>query len=89
MARTLFGKHRNAEALREVTVAIQRVSIGAHAESQSRAALHYLRGQLLIGQDELARARLEFDQSLKEDPQGNLAKSSSEIIAALESQGIR
>ena len=89
MARTLFGKHRNAEALREVTDAIQRVSIGGRAAPQSCAALHYLRGQLLIEQDELAGARLEFEQSLKEDPQGNLAKSSSEIIAALESQGIR
>src|SRR5437660_10889838 len=52
MARTLFGKHRNVEALREVSNAIERISAGARSEPQSRATLHYLRGRILMDEHE-------------------------------------
>jgi len=89
MARTLCGKHRNLEALREVTDAIQRIASDPTAQAHSRATLHYLRGRLLMDQQEFRNAKVEFELVLSEEPQGGLTVSTTQNLARLESQGIR
>jgi len=85
MARTLRGKNRIPEALREVTEAMRLMSADAAADSDSRAAVRYLHGLLLIDQHEFATARLEFELILKENPKGTAAERSTQILAQLDS----
>jgi tetratricopeptide (TPR) repeat protein len=89
MARTRFGQHRGSEALREITEARRGMSADTGVSSGSCASVHYLRGVILMNQHELAEARLEFEQTVKEEPAGTLAKTSHQLIAQLESDGIR
>src|SRR5579864_119821 len=61
MARTLWGKKRTPEALREVTHAVLLMAGDAAADPESQDAVHYLRGLLLIDEHEFASARSEFE----------------------------
>jgi tetratricopeptide (TPR) repeat protein len=85
LARTLFGRRQTEEALKEVTGAIQRVASDQTASHEGRAALHFLRGRILIDQHEFAAAKLEFQMTVSEEPQGTFGQKSSQIIAKLES----
>ena len=89
MARTLFGKHRSTEALAEVNDAITLIRASAVASPESRAYVHFLRGQILMDQHELEGARQEFELTLKEEPQGAFAHDSNEILARFQSAGNR
>jgi len=89
MARTLFGKHRSTEALAEVTDAITLIRASAVASPESRAYVHFLRGQILMDRHELEGARQEFELTLKEEPQGAFANYSNEILARFQSVGNR
>jgi tetratricopeptide (TPR) repeat protein len=85
MARALCGNHQSLEALREVTEAERRMSADKGAHANSIAAVHYLRGILLVDQHELAEATREFGMSIDTQPQGPLAAISTRIVARLES----
>jgi tetratricopeptide (TPR) repeat protein len=85
LARTLFGRNQTAEALKEVTSAIQRVASDATATHKGRASLHFLRGRILVHQHEFAAAKLEFQMTVSEEPQGFFGQKSNEILANLES----
>jgi tetratricopeptide (TPR) repeat protein len=85
MARALCGAHQSFEALREVTEAERRMSADKEAHANSIAAVHYLRGILLVDQHELAEATREFGVSINTQPQGPLAAISTRIVARLES----
>jgi hypothetical protein len=89
MARALCGKHRSVEALREVTDAVRRMSADKGVTPQSKAAVHYLRGALLLDRNEFADARREFQMAIKAEPQGPIAATSNRIVARLESQDLR
>jgi len=85
MARTLFGQHQSIKALVEVNEAIRRVGIDKTARSDGRAALHFLRGQILLDQQDFGDAKLEFELTLKESSQGYFAQHVNQILARLES----
>jgi tetratricopeptide (TPR) repeat protein len=85
MARALCGNHQSPEALREVTDAERRVSEDKGAHASSIAAVHYLRGILLVDLHEFVEATREFGMSINTQPQGPLAAISTRIVARLES----
>jgi tetratricopeptide (TPR) repeat protein len=85
MARALCGNHQSPEALREVTEAERRVSEDKGAHASSIAAVHYLRGILLVDLHEFVEATREFGMSINTQPQGPLAAISTRIVARLES----
>jgi len=88
MARALGGKHRELEALREVTEAERGMSVDTGANPTSRASVHYLRAMILVSQQDYASAILEFQLTLKEEPGGDLVNRTNRILTQLESQGI-
>jgi len=85
MARALCGNHQSLEALREVTEAERRVSADKEAHANSIAAVHYLRGILLMDQRDFAEATREFGISINTQPQGPLAAISTRMVARPES----
>jgi tetratricopeptide (TPR) repeat protein len=86
MARALCGNHQSLEALREVTEAERRMSADKGAHANNIAAVHYLRGILLVDQHEFVEATREFGISIDTQPQGPLAAISTRIVAQLESE---
>jgi hypothetical protein len=85
MARALCGNHQSPAALLEVTEAERRVSEDKEAHASSIAAVHYLRGILLVDLHEFVEATREFGMSINTQPQGPLAAISTRIVARLES----
>ena len=88
MARTLWGCHKSADALKEIGDAM-RLSTTMTTTPESRAALHFWRGRILIDQHDFSSAKLEFQHALGEDPKGIFAKSSDLLISRLEAVGVR
>jgi len=88
MARALGGKHRDLEALREVTEAERGMSGDTGVNPRSRATVHFLRAVILVNQQNYPGAIFEFQLTLKEEPDGDLAKRTNHILAQLEPQGI-
>ncbi len=86
IARALHGKGSdNGRALREAVVA-ERQALGE--SPQIRAYIHYLKGSLLINNP--AAAKFEFEQVLKEEPDGPYAtgaKRAIEDLQTMEKQG--
>jgi tetratricopeptide (TPR) repeat protein len=89
MARTSFGRKQTGEALKEVTDAIRLASSDATASSESRAALHFCRGRVLVDLHEFAEARREFEIALKADPQSSFGQSAGQLLARLDAAAIR
>jgi tetratricopeptide (TPR) repeat protein len=88
MARTLIGRKQTGEALKEVTNAIRLSSTDATASTESRAALHFCRGRVLVDLQEFADARREFEIAQKVDPQSSFGQSASQILARLDTAAI-
>jgi hypothetical protein len=89
MARSLSGTHKRPEALREVTEAERRMSADTKANANSVAAVHYLRGILLMDQHERVEAAREFEMSIDIQPQGPFAAISTHMVARLQSEESR
>jgi tetratricopeptide (TPR) repeat protein len=89
MARSLSGTHKRPEALREVTEAERRMSADTKANANSVAAVHYLRGILLMDQHERVEAAREFEMSIDIQPQGPFAAMSTQMVARLQSEESR
>lgn len=88
MARTLSGRHQTTEALKEIGNALH-LSSGLTSTRETRAVLHFWRGKILVDQNDLSNARLEFQQAMSEQPNGIFAQGCSRIIARLDAAAIR
>lgn len=88
MARSLWGRHESADALKEIGNAM-RLSTTLTTTPESRAALHFWRGRILIDQHDFTSAKLEFQHALGEDPNGVFAPSSSLLVSRLEALPVR
>jgi len=88
MARTLSGRHRTIEALKEIENAL-RLSSDLTSTHETRAVLHFWRGKILVEQNDLSSAKLEFQQAMSEQPDGIFAQGCSRIIARLDAATIR
>lgn len=88
MARTLWGRHQSADALKEIGNAM-RLSTPMTTTPESRAALHFWCGRILIDQHDFSSAKVEFQHALSEDPNGIFAPSSSLLVSRLEAVAIR
>lgn len=87
MARTFWGRHQAAEALREIGIAMRQCS-NATSSPEARAGLHFWRGRILVDQHDFAGAKQEFQSAVHEQPLGIFAQSSSQIIARLNAAAI-
>lgn len=85
MARSLKGKKDYQAALHEATQAIRLAPPTVTPES--RALLHYLRAHVLAQLRDFSGAKKEFEETLKADPDGDLAISSRRALDLFQSTG--
>ncbi len=85
LARALYGKEDYRAALPEATQALQ-LAPSALAPG-SRALLHYLRAHVLAQLHDFQASREDFEETLKADPDGALAKSTNKALELLHPAG--
>jgi len=83
MGQALFGKRDDVSALREITDTARMITDAEAPED--RALVHFWRAHVLVQLKDFSAAKPEYEQAIKEQPDGPLASYARQVLAVLPS----